>query len=157
MQIIETLKKKNRTLLEMFTGILFWGIVCQIVGVIFVHDRIYYTVSLWFGILLALISTVHMYRCLDHALDYDEKDASKLIFRGYIIRYVSFAVILCITMITEIMNPLVVFLAYMGLKVTAFLQPITHKLCNKVFHETDPIPEPLPEEVSGEDENPCEK
>lgn len=157
MQIIETLKKKNRTLLEMFTGILFWGIVCQIVGAIFVHSRLYYAVSLWFGILLALISTVHMYRCLDRALDYDEKDASKLILRGYIIRYVSFAVILCITMITEIMNPLVVFLAYMGLKVTAFLQPITHKLCNKVFHETDPIPEPLPEEVSGEDENPCEK
>lgn len=157
MQIIETLKKKNRTLLEMFAGILFWGFVCELAGMIFVHDRIYYTVSLWFGILLALISTVHMYRSLDRALDYGEADAGKLIFRAYIIRYVLFAAILCITMVTEIMNPLVVFLAYMGLKVTALLQPITHKLCNKVFHETDPIPEPLPEEVSGEDENPCKK
>ena len=157
MQIIETLKKKNRTLLEMFTGILFWGIACQLVGMIFVQDRIYYAVSLWFGILLALISTIHMYRSFDRALDYGEAGAGKRIFGGYMIRYVSFAVILFITMVTEVMNPLVVFLAYMGLKVTALIQPITHKLYNKMFHETDPIPEPLPEEVSGEDENPCEK
>ena len=40
-----------------------------------------------------------------------------------------------IIMITEVMNPLVVFLAYMGMKVAAFLQPFTHKLCNKLFHE----------------------
>ncbi|MBP5282899.1 MAG: hypothetical protein J6Z22_10425, partial [Lachnospiraceae bacterium] len=36
-------------------------------------------------------------------------------------------------------NPLFIFLGYMTLKFTAYLQPMTHKLCNKVFHETDPV------------------
>lgn len=133
MQIVEMLKKINRTLLEMIIGLLFWGVICQIVGAIFVQDRAYYALSLWFGILFAIISAVHMYRTLDRALDFSEKDANKMIFQGYLIRYVSFAVILFIFILTESLNPLVVFLAYMGLKVAAFLQPITHKICNKIM------------------------
>lgn len=156
MRIVEMLKKRNRTLLEMQTGLLFWGIVCQVIGAIIVKDQIYYAKSLWFGIVYAMISTLHMYRTLDRALDYGEKDANKAIFAGYLVRYVLFVVILFIIMITEVMNPLVVFMAYMGLKVTAFVQPITHKLYNKMFHETDPIPEALPEEVSQEGEVPRE-
>ncbi len=151
MQLIETLKEKNRTLLEMYLGLLFWGMICQLVGMIFVQDKLYYTLALWFGIALASVSILHMYRTLDRALDLGEA-ATKMIYKGYMIRYVLLFVIFGIIMATKVMNPLVVFLAYMGVKVTALLQPITHKLCNKVFHETDPIPEPLPEEVSTEEE-----
>lgn len=155
MQIIESLKSKNRTILEMYAGLVFWGIVCQLVGMFFVEDKLFYTISLWFGIVLAHVSILHMYRTLDRALDLGE-EATKLIFRGYMIRYVFFILILIIIMVTGVMNPLIVFLAYMGMKVTALIQPITHKLCNKIFHETDPIPEPLPEEVSNEEEAPQE-
>lgn len=135
MRIVERLRQINRTLLEMQLGLLFWGIVCQAVGAFFAENQGYYAKSLWFGILFAMISTVHMYHSLDRALDYGEKNARKMIFAGYLIRYVLFVVILFIIMTTKVMNPLIVFLAYMGMKVTAFLQPITHKLCNKLFHE----------------------
>jgi len=155
MRIIESLKAKNRTLLEMYLGLVFWGLVCQLVGMWFVQDTFFYSLSLWFGILLASVSVLHMYRTLDRALDFGE-EATKMIFRGYMIRYVFLILIFAIIMVTGVMNPLIVFLAYMGMKVTALLQPITHKLCNKVFHETDPIPEPLPEEVSQEEEAPQE-
>ncbi len=146
MRIIEALRQKNRTVLEMHMGILFVGIVCQIVGAFLVKEQWMYAKSLWFGILLALINVIHMYHTLDRALDYDEKTANKLIFRGYMIRYVIVIFFMVIIMITGVMNPLIVFMAYMSLKVTAFLQPITHKLCNKLFHETDPVPQALPEE-----------
>lgn len=152
MQMVAGLKKLNRTLLEMTIGLLFWGIACQIVGAFFVHEQGYYARSLWFGILFGLASLVHMYRTLDRALDFGEKDANKRIFRGYLFRYVLFAAVLIIIMITEVMNPLVVFLAYMGMKVAAYLQPFTHKLCNRIFHETDPVPQALPEETAGEPE-----
>ncbi len=147
MKILEILRHKNRTLLEMYLGMLFLGLVCQIVGAFFVQNQWRYAASLWFGILLAAISALHLYRTLDSALDFDEKTASKLIFRGYVIRYVSVAVILLIITITDALNPLVVFMAYMSLKVTALIQPITHKLCNKLFHETDPVAQALPEET----------
>lgn len=148
MQIIESLRNRNRTLLEMHIGLLFWGLLCQVVGGLLVADKVVYAKSVWFGIAFAMVNAVHMYRTLDKALDYGEKEATKIIFRGYLIRYVLVVGFLFAIMYTKVLNPLVVFLAYMGLKVTALIQPITHKLCNKIFHETDPIPEPLTEEVS---------
>lgn len=115
----------------------------------------YYAKSLWFGVLMALTASVHMYRVLDRGLDYGA-DASKIIFRGYLFRYAFLIFVLAVVMVTEVMNPLVLFMGYMSLKVAAFLQPFTHKLCNGFFHETDPVPESLPvEEVSGEEKSSC--
>lgn len=131
MKIREALKRINSTLLEMFLGIIFWGVLCQLVGAFLVKDQMMYAGSLWFGILLAVTSTIHMYRSLDRALDREEKQASRAIFRSYTIRYALVATILIMIAITGVLNPLIVFLAYMGLKVAAFIQPITHKLCNK--------------------------
>lgn len=149
MKMVEALKKKNRTLLEMHLGILVLGIVCQVVGAFLVKNQLFYAISLWSGIALAMVSSFHMYRTLDRALDFDEKTASQIIFRGYLIRYVSLVLFLLIIIKTELMNPLIVFMGYMSLKVTALLQPITHKLCNRFFHETDPETEPVSEEVLG--------
>lgn len=133
MRIVEMLKKINRTLLEMQLGLVVWGLGCQAVGAIFVQNQARYAVSLWFGIALAAISAGHMYHTLDRALDFDEKQANKMIFQGYLVRYASFIIILFLFMVTDSLNPLVIFLAYMGLKVAAFLQPFTHKLCNKII------------------------
>jgi hypothetical protein len=91
-----------------------------------------------------MVSALHMYRSTDRALDYDEKTATKLIFRAYLTRYIMVAVILVIIMITGVMNPLIVFMAYMGLKVTVFLQPFTHKFYNKLFREEDPVSQAMP-------------
>lgn len=132
MKIIEVLRKKNRTLMEMQIGILFIGLVCQLVGALVVERQWFYAKSLWLGILMAFVASIHMYRSLDRALDYGQA-ASKMIVRGYLFRYVFLVFVLAIIMMTEVMNPLVVFMGYMSLKVTAFLQPITHKLCNKLF------------------------
>lgn len=146
-KIMEAIKRVNRTLLELHIGMLFLGMVCQIVGVFFVENQGYYAKSLWFGIAFAFVASVHMYRTLERAMA-SGPDARKLVTRGYLFRYAMVAVILIIISVTEVMNPLIVFLGYMSLKVTAYIQPITHKLCNKLFHETDPVPEPMPEEES---------
>jgi len=146
---VEILRKKNRTLLELQAGIVFIGAVCQLAGAFIVERQGYYAKSLWFGVLMSLAASVHMYRTLDRGLDYGP-EASRIIFRGYLFRYAFLIFVLAVAMVTEVMNPLVLFMGYMSLKVAAFLQPFTHKLCNGFFHETDPVPVPLPEEeVSG--------
>lgn len=141
----------------MHIGMWFFGIVCQLAGALLAENRGYYAKSLWFGVAFAFAGSIHMYRTLERAMA-GGADASKVVTRGYLFRYAMVAVILIIISVTRVMNPLVVFLGYMSLKVTAYIQPITHKLCNKLFHETDPIPEPLPEEeaVSQEETNPSE-
>ena len=63
-----------------------------------------------------------------------------------LIRYGCIVIVFMIVLLTDVLNPLITFMGLMSLKVAAYLQPFTHKLCNKVFHEVDPIPEPLPEE-----------
>lgn len=150
-KMMKYLKKADRTLLEMHTGMLAFGIVCQIVGAFFVKDQARYASSLWFGVLFAVIASIHMARTLDRALPNGEA-AAKMITRGYIFRYLMIIVVLAVISVTNVMDTLIVFLGYMSLKITAYLQPFTHKLYNMLFHETDPVPQALPEEESREPE-----
>lgn len=143
MKIIETARKMNRTLLEMHMGMVFFGLVCQAVGTLIVENQKEYALSLWFGVAFAIAGSIHMCRTLDRAL-LSGGNASGIVTRGYLFRYCLVAAVLVVMAVTGVMNPLVFFLGYMSLKVTAYLQPITHKLCNRLFHETDP--EPVSEE-----------
>lgn len=103
--------------------------------------------AVWVAAVLTMLSYLHMYRSLDRALDYDEGNAQKLIFRGYLTRYVAIAVILILSAVTKWLNPLVLCLGYLFfMKVAAYMQPYTHKFYNFIFHEKDPVPEPLEED-----------
>ena len=143
--MIERLKRINRALLELWIGILFTGLVFQFAGMWFVENKVLYTVALWIGIVLALVTVVHMYRTLDRALDLGA-GAQKAVTVANMIRYAVVVIVFLIVLLTKVLNPLITFLGIMSLKVAAYLQPFTHKLCNKVFHEVDPIPEPLADE-----------
>ena len=139
MRLIEAAKRMNRTLLEMHIGMIFFGLMCQAAGAFLVKDQKSYALSLWFGVAFALAGSIHMCRTLDRAL-LCGGNASGMVTRGYLFRYFLLAAVLVIIALTDVMNPLVFFLGYMSLKVTAYLQPITHKLCNKLFREEDPVP-----------------
>ena len=143
-ELLEKLRKKNRTVLEMELGIIALGILFQLGSIFFPGSRLERAVSLLLGSVLAAVAVLHMYRTLDRALDLDSGDAQKAIYKGYVLRYVFFALVLVLSALTGWLNPLLIFLGYMSLKFTAYLQPLTHKLCNRIFHETDP--DPLPEE-----------
>ena len=153
MKIIERLKNRNRTLLEVNTGVVFWAIPATAACLplplqSWDLSRWEWCFCIWTAALFVIISLMHMQRCLDRALEFDEGTATKLIFRGYLIRYVSFAVILIAVTVADIMNPLVLCLGYLlMMKMAVYSQPFIHKLYNKLFHETDPVPEPLEEQI----------
>ncbi len=143
--MINRLREMNRALLELDLGILSCGVVCQLAGMWFAGSRGLYAAALWLGIFLALLGTWHMYRTLDRALDLGD-GAAKAVVTGGLLRYAVLCIILGIIMLTDVLNPLIVFLGYMTMKVAAYIQPFTHKLCNMFFHEKDPVPEPMPDE-----------
>lgn len=145
MKIVQALKKTDRTILEMHLGQLFFGIVCQLVGACFVREQGWYAASLWLGVAVSMTAVLHMARTLDRALQLGDA-AAKIITRGYLFRYAVILFVMTAALLTGVLNPLVVFLGYMSLKVTAYLQPFTHKVLNRLFHETDPVPEALPEQ-----------
>ncbi len=144
--LLEKLREKNRTVLEMELGILALAILFQIASLPFPGDRLARAVSLFLGCLMAFLAVLHMYRTLDRALDLDEKSASKMIYGGYLTRYLSVTLLLIGSSLTHWLNPLLMLLGCMTLKFTAYLQPFTHKLLNKLFHETDPEEFPEPEQ-----------
>ena len=133
----ETDRKKgmDKTLLELSAGIIFWGILCQITAVWLVEDKTGYSIGLWMGVLLAVMAGIHMWWTLDRSLDFPQDTAVKLMTKYNIIRYLVIVVVMALIMISGFANPLSAFLGLMGLKVAAYIQPFTHKICAKFYKE----------------------
>ena len=125
----------NRTLLELIAGIFIYGIICQAAGLLLGADKISYSSGLWIGIITAIAAAVHMWYSLDRALDLDEGTAGKKMQAQSIVRYVMIVIIMVLTMMNGVTNPLAAFLGLMGLKVAAYLQPFTHKLLIRFFRK----------------------
>lgn len=152
MKFTKTLKNINRVVPEMECGIAVTGIVLWIIVLLLGGEhRWWYSASLWLGVITAMCGVFHMYRVLDRALDYDEKNASKLIFAGYTARYTFIVVMTVITGISGVLNPLLYILGVFTLKAGAYLQPTCHRIFLKILHETEPEPEPLVEETEQPD------
>lgn len=141
--MLEKIKGMNRALLELLMGILFLGVVLQIAGLFLVEEMLKYSLALWLGVAAAVVSAVHMYVSLDKALSMGAGAYGKAT-KSAMIRYFGWALLLGVLMVTKVLNPIHAFLGLLTLKVAAYLQPFTHKFCNFIFRETDPIPEAIP-------------
>ena len=124
----ERLRKLNEALPALLLGIFLWGLFCQLAGVWFVPDKLGCSIGLWLGVLTACLMAVHMAWSLNIAMDQGEKGAAVVMTKHNLIRYAVVVIVEGVIMVTGIANPLTSFLGIMGLKVAAYLQPITHKL-----------------------------
>lgn len=145
----EKLAGIDRTLFELEIGILLFGAVCQLF-VFLARDRSAYSMSLWCGILTAVLSALHMWWSLDRALSLDEKQAVKNMSCHNMLRYLLIAGVLVLTAVSGRLDPLVVFLGIMGLKVSVYLRFITRRISYFVYGE-EVLP-PLLEEPAKEQE-----
>lgn len=127
-----TMKKKiDPTLLELCLGILAYGVIFEIV-LLFFSREITYSLGLMIGVALALAGAVHMWWSLNRGLDLPEKEAVKSLSIQNIIRYLTLAVVLAALIGTKFANPIFTFAGYMGMKVSAYLNPLIHKLLKSV-------------------------
>lgn len=129
------LKNLNNALPGLLLGILIWGIVCQLTGVFLVTDKAGYSIGLWIGIVTAVLMSFHMAYTLNIVVEKDVKGAQAMATVNNLIRYFIVVIILGILMITKVGNPLVAFLGIMGIKVSAYLQPVLTKILSKDKHE----------------------
>lgn len=128
--MIEKIKKISETLKELLIGILFYGILVEVIGVWIVQDKVYFTIGLWFGIILAFGAAIHMWWGLNRALDLGD-GAGKYALSQNMIRYGVIVVAFAALCIMDFGNPLAAFAGIMGLKAGAYLQPFTHKIMIK--------------------------
>lgn len=144
--MINKMKRMNRALLELMTGILLYAVIGQAAGALFAKDILEFGIGWWAGIITALFWAWHMWFTLDRALDFPEEDAVKKIRIAAITRYLLCILVLTLLILNDWGNPLAIFFGVLMLKVSAYTQPLTHKLYNRIFHEQDPVAQPLPEE-----------
>ncbi len=122
-------KRINEALPGLLLGILFYGILVELIGVWFVEDKWAYSIGLAIGIFCALGIAVHMAVTLDIAMDLgSEKAARAKVTTQGLLRYALVVVLFILVVFLKVGNPVTAVLGIFGLKAAAYLQPLMHKL-----------------------------
>lgn len=130
------LKRINPVLPELLSGIVLYGIVLQFTGIWFVSDKLQYSFGLWIGILLAMGMAVNMAVVILDSVDMMAV-RGRAVRTGFwsVLRYVVVVGVFAAAWYFELANPLIMFLGLMGLKVSAYLQPMFHKIISRMRKE----------------------
>ena len=126
------MKRIDSTLFDLCLGILLYGIVFQVVLLCF-SRKSSYSLGLWIGVILAAAGAVHMWWSLDRGMGQAAKQAAKTIGTNNLIRYFVLVVVTFVLIYTDFANPIFMFCGYMGMKVSAYLNPWMCKIRSKVL------------------------
>lgn len=121
-------RRINQVLPELLLEIVLYGIVVQFVGMWFVDNRVQYSVGLWIGIVIAMGMAVNMAVVILDTVDAMAEGRSNVKTAFFaVVRYLVVVLAFLLVWYFEIGNLIAMFLGVMGLKVSAYLQPFTHK------------------------------
>jgi hypothetical protein len=126
------LRRINKALPGLVAGIIGYGVVVQLAGVWFVQDKISYTIGLWFGIAVAVGMAINIATVIFDAVTMDTggKNANRRIIAKSVLRYVVVVILFFILGYFRFGNLFAAFLGVLGLKVSAYLQPVMSKARN---------------------------
>lgn len=124
--------KKDRTLVELLTGIVLLGAIIQIICLIVSKDYLYNAIGLWSGIAIACFSAIHMKRSIEEALDLGEGGATKHVRTAYATRMIITLLIMGIVIYFNFGNPITLLVGVFPLKISAYLQPHMHKVFMRI-------------------------
>lgn len=125
-------KKIDPTLFDLCLGILLYGVVFEII-LLFFSRKPSYSIGLWIGVILAVAGSVHMWWSLNRSLDMVSKDAGKTVGSNNLIRYFVIVLVFLALVYTDFANPIFAFCGYMGMKISAYLNPVIRRISEKVF------------------------
>ena len=129
----EMLRRINNALPGLVLGILVYGCAVELIGVWFVEDKLRYTTGLLIGIALACGMAVHMAVVLLDAVDlYGGEHARGKLAVKSVLRYLVVVVVFFAMVKWNLGNLYTAFIGVIGLKISAYLQPVAHKALSKL-------------------------
>ena len=132
------LKRLNEALPGLVLGIIIYGILLQVTGVWLADDKLRYSTGLWIGIGCALFMAIHMAMSIEDAVCIGTEDgAKKKTIASAMIRYVVVLVVLVVMCYFNLGMILPAFFGVLGLKFSAYAQPLFHRLRRKKGHNDD--------------------
>ena len=128
------LRRLNDVLPELILGIIVYGIVAELIGILFVADKLAYSIGLAVGLLVACGMAINMASVILDTMDgyTGESQARVRVAVKAAFRYCIVAVIFAAMAIFEFGNFYAAFIGVFGLKIAAYLQPFTHKVILKL-------------------------
>lgn len=123
------LRRINDVLPELVLGIVIYGILVEFAGVWFVADKLRYSTGLLIGISLAIGMAINIAVVIRDAVEiYGEDGAKNRVIIKSVLRYLIVVVVFFVMMKFNLGNLFTAFIGVLGLKVSAYLQPFTHKV-----------------------------
>ncbi len=136
-------RKVNPTMIELIVGIVLFGII-GIIIFIFLHiasvplerffdDDIYQIIIGYIiGIIFSLALIIHMTVSVERSLEMGEHGALKHTRIMYIVRMVALVIVFAIMLMAGIGNVFSLLFGLFSLKLSAYIQPITHKVISRL-------------------------
>ena len=126
------LKRINPSLPGLIAGIVIFGLLIQLTGVWFVVDKLGYSIGLWYGIAIGIGMAINLATVIYDAVTFDgEGNANKRVAAKSMLRYIVVAILFGILGYFEFGNLFTAFLGVMGLKFSAYAQPLLNKIVYK--------------------------
>ena len=123
------LRRINDVLPELVLGIVIYGMLVELTGVWFVSDKLRYSTGLLIGILLAIGMAINIAVVIRDAVEiYGEDGAKNRVIIKSVLRYLIVVIVFFVMMKFNLGNLFTAFIGVLGLKVSAYLQPFTHKV-----------------------------
>lgn len=123
--------KPDAVVKDMTLIMIVYGLLIQVICFFVAGDLLKATVGLWGGIIAAILMLRNMRDSLIEALDLGEAGAKKYVQSAYMKRYLAVVVVFVVVSLSGIANVLTLLAGVMGLKVSAYLQPVKHKFFSK--------------------------
>ncbi len=122
----------------LIAGIIVYGVILQFAGVWFADDKIRYSTGLWFGIAVAVGMAVNLAIVIFDSINFeDAKQAKRRVILKSTLRYAIVVALFFIVGFFRLGNLVTAFLGVMGLKVSAYMQPLASKMYYKFTGRTD--------------------
>ena len=132
------LKRINPALPGLIAGIVIYGLIVQLTGVWFVEDKIGYSIGLWYGVAIGIGMAINLATVIYDAVTFDgEGNASKRVAAKSMLRYIVVAILFGILGYFNFGNLFTAFLGVMGLKFSAYAQPLLNEIVNKLLGRND--------------------
>lgn len=126
------LRRINPSLPGLIAGIVIFGLLVQVTGVWFVEDKLGYSIGLWYGVAIGIGMAINLATVIYDAVTFDgEGNANKRVAAKSMLRYIVVAILFGILGYFNFGNLFTAFLGVMGLKVSAYAQPLLNKIVNK--------------------------
>lgn len=125
--MIKEFRRLNEALPGLLLGILIYGGLVELIGVWFASDKLLFTTGLLIGIACALGMAIHLAVVLDETVR-TQNASPKMIKLKSVLRYLVVVAVFFVMMWLHLGNLISAFIGVLGLKASAYAQPLLHKL-----------------------------